>query len=105
MVELRENNRFAGGVIETFADNTQELIAQSYTTAINAIKDYQLKDVVIGNEISCITYEMYKNAVEDASKFWWLIAEANDIDKAWELDNLAGESLRVPDVIQFKLNR
>ncbi len=105
MVELRENNRFAGGVIETFADSTQELSAQSYDKAISAIKDYQLKDVVIGNEISCITYEMYKSSVEDASKFYWLICLANDIDKAWELDNLAGENLRVPDVIQFKLNR
>lgn len=105
MEELRQNNRFAGGSIETFADNTQELVAPNYENALLAVKDYQLKSISVGNEITCIAHEVYKNIVSDAGKFYWLLCEANDIDKAWELDNLAGSDLVIPDIVQFKLNR
>lgn len=105
MEELRENNRFAGGKVETFADRSQELIAPNYENAIANIKDFSLLELVVGNELTCITHDVYKGIVEDSSKFWWLLAEANNIDKAWDIDSLAGQSLNIPDVVQFKLNR
>jgi hypothetical protein len=105
MVELKDNNRFAGGTIKTFADGTQILVAPDIATPIAKIKDFNLTTVKARQDITAISYGQYNKTVSDASKYYWLLCEANNIKKPWELENLEGEELVVPDIIQFKLNR
>jgi hypothetical protein len=105
MVALSETNRFFGGSIETFEDGTQISVAPDIEAVLANVKDFNLVDLRANQEISAVAYSQYSKIVSDASKYYWVLCVANDIPKAWELEDLVGTELVVPDIIQLKLQR
>jgi nucleoid-associated protein YgaU len=88
-LELRRDNPYSLGVIYDAGD--LEYILErppvKYTPSIDDI--YHL--VVEGDNLSNLAYRYYKN-----SKYWWVIADANQIINPFDLDDFA--SLVIPDL-------
>lgn len=105
MAELtvRENNRFYNGEVLEFADGTTELVAPDYPVIVNP--KFLVHQVKEGEEISAIAYKYYNRFVDDASKYWFVIAQANDIDLPLDLSDYVGKFIIIPDIQQFRLNR
>jgi hypothetical protein len=102
-LKVRENNRFYNGEIYEYADSTVELVAPAYPTIVNP--KFLAHQVVDGEDLTTIAFKYYGKIVDDASKYWFVIAEANTIDFPLDLTDFIGKSIIIPDIQQFRLNR
>ena len=102
-IELEEASRFFGGELLIYADGTVDLQAQDYVRPDNF--RFTLHTVVEGQTLDRIAFSKYGSQVENASRYWWLIAEANNIERPWDLSDLVGKEIVIPDFVQFQINR
>ncbi len=100
---LPDFDRFYNGEDATFADGSQELTAPTFLLPENT--QFTVAAINIGMEITELANKQYSKKVEQAGKYWWVLCETNNIDKPWELDNFAGQTLLVPDILNFLINR
>ncbi len=100
--ELRENNLYVNGRIIQFSDGTSILIRDKiiYAGQENDLY-YTVKD---GDELTNLAWRFYKRFVLDASKYWWIIADVNNIYNPFELDDLIGKDILIPNILTIKLN-
>lgn len=99
---LNENDLYAEG--QLIVDDKGKpvfLEAKPYRTPANP--SFVLHTVVEGDELTGLAFRYYSGLVIDASKYWHLIANENNIETPYDLSNLIGEDIRIPDVIQYRL--
>lgn len=91
--ELRDDNPYYSGFIFLYTDGSISLERDPLV--------YQQSDndryytTIDGETLWDIAYQAYDN-----SKYWWVIAEANNIDFPFDLP--AGSSLIIPDLDQVQ---
>lgn len=102
-VKFKENDPYFDSELAVFDDGTVELDQKDIVLPTNL--RYNLHEVIEGERLDTIAYKYYKSIDSDGSKWWWLIAFANDIDKGWDLSELVGTQIRVPDLNQYLLTR
>lgn len=92
--ELREDNPYYFGSVFIFPDGSMAL-DRAPVIYSQSDKDRYFT-VGDGDEIDPIAYEAYSN-----SKFWWLIADVNNILFPFELN--IGDTLVIPDLDQIQI--
>ena len=102
-IEFEDHDRFQGGTIFIFDDGIVDIEAPEWKEPDNF--RFDLHQVVMGESLDRIAFRYYRDKVQNASQYWWLIAQANDIERPWDLSDWAGEKLVIPDIYQVKLNR
>ncbi len=102
-IEFEESDRFFGGTFYKYADGTIDLQAPTYKVPENF--KFTLHKVVQGQTLDRIAFANYGKLVEKASRYWWLIAEVNGIDRPWDLSDWVGKDLIIPDIFQYQVNR
>jgi len=100
-IELSINNMYASGSMIVFADGTGKLI-RTFTSYTAQEGDWY-HTVKIGESITLIAYNEYKDKVDLPSRYWWLIAVANNIKNPLDIDYLIGKDILIPDVMKFKI--
>ena len=103
MIQFKENDRFFDSEEAAFENGDIELDAKDIELLANY--RYQLHEVVENERLDTIAYKYYKESDSDASKLWWLIAFANDIDTGWDLTDLVGTQIKIPNLAQYLLSR
>ncbi len=58
-----------------------------------------------GDELDLIVYQYYKGKVENPERYWWLIAEVNQIENPLDISALVGTTLTIPDVLALQFLR
>ena len=53
--------------------------------------------------ITGIAYQHYKNKVDRPSRYWYIIADANNIQNPLDLTSFIGQEILIPDIIAFLL--
>lgn len=92
-LELRVNNPYSNG--EIFVFNEGDSVMDGNTIDyIKSIKDRYFT-VEQGDSLWSISFEAYGD-----SKYYWVIAQANNIDESYRLD--IGQSLLIPDLEKIK---
>ncbi len=101
-LELRGNNLYRNGSIILF-DETDELILQRDNIDMSgAVTDaYHL--VRKEDRLDLLAYNYYKNTVEDASKYWWVLADVNDIFNPLDLSEYVGKEILIPNILTVLL--
>lgn len=61
--------------------------------------------VKYGELITSIAYRHYKNKVERPSRYWYVIADANNIINPLDLTSLVGTEILIPDIIAYSLTK
>ena len=103
MIRFKENDRFFESEEITFENGDVELDAKDIVLPTNY--RYQLHEVIERERLDTIAYKYYKEKNSDSSKYSWLIAYANDIDKQWDLSDLVGTQIKIPDLEQYLLSK
>ncbi|WP_291726160.1 hypothetical protein [Bernardetia sp.] len=101
-IRLHESNLYAGGTLTIFDDGRRILEAKERTPAKN--QAFQTHIVVAGDDLTILAYKYYGSLVTEAKNYWHVIADANNIEKPWRLEELIGEEIIIPDIYQWKLS-
>lgn len=92
-VELRTDNPFSTGFVYKYEEGDESLErfklnhVPSEKDKLHTVRDY--------DNLSDISFDYYGN-----SKYWWIIADINNIDNPFEL--LVNSNLIIPDLDSIK---
>lgn len=100
VLELRENNLYINGEVIDFGDE-QLLIREPLVIVGNELDRYHV--VTEYDRIDLIAFRYYKSVSIDPSKWWWVIADANNIIDPFDLSEYVGKNLLIPDLNRIKL--
>lgn len=102
-LKLRQSDPYSGGLVENYPDGTKELVRTPLAYVPTVYDDYV--EVKEGDTLDGIAYEKYISFVEDAAKYYWVIADANNIDNPFDLAPYVGQRLLVPNFTRLQLIR
>ena len=102
VVELRDNNLFINGTVVDFGGDEQILSREPMVIKGSEKDVYHI--VKITDRLDKIAYDYYKYVVEDSSKYWWVIADANEIYNPLDLSDWVGKQILIPDLIRLRLD-
>ena len=98
-----QNNLYYDSRIYVLGDGSEELIRNAFTWIA---QETDLVHVVSLNETcDLLAWKYYKDKVEAPERFWWLIAQVNDIENPTNLDDLVGLEIIIPDVLLLSFVR
>lgn len=100
-LELRKNNLYSNGGVYSLTGN-EELLLREIIPFKGTVTD-QYHTVVQGDRLDLIAWKYYRDLVEDASKYWWLIADANNIIHPLDLSDYVGKELLIPNLTKAEL--
>ena len=101
-VELRENNLYRNGEIVSFEDTGEELLLREPLVIIPSEQDeYYLVKAL--DRLDLIASKKYGKYVPDASKYWWVIADANGIQEPLDLSEYLGKQILIPNILNVLL--
>lgn len=100
---LKDNNLYQNGRITKYANGELELERDIILFPGDENDSYYT--VVEGDEITVIAYNKYKDFTDDAGKYWWLIADCNNIENPLDLSEYIGQDITIPSFAAFKLRQ
>lgn len=100
-IELSDNNLYRNGEVHTYADGESVLIRKKLLLEPTVFDEYHV--VTEMDRIDKLAHTKYKDKVTDASKYWWVIADANDIKNPFDLSEYVGRQILIPDIITVLL--
>lgn len=97
MAELLDSNLYVDGRILNFK-NGDRLLVRSRIDHTPSRKDriHALKD---NEDLTEIAWRYYRGKVENPERYWWVIADANDITNPLDLGDR--ERLLIPDIFEI----
>lgn len=101
-VVLAGNNLYINGYINNYPeDNEMELLRP--LLVIEPKEEDEWHTVTRNDRIDLIAYRFYSNQVADASKYWWVICDANNIYNPLDLSELVGTKILIPNILLVQL--
>lgn len=101
-LDLRRNNLYANGSAIYFPKTKEYLLVREILTFTPSTGDkYHI--VTDGERLDLLAWRFYKDEVPDPSKYWWAIADANNIYNPFDLSEWVGKNILIPDIQQVKL--
>jgi len=101
MLQLKENNLYSNGVVSGFP-NGDILLTRERLVYTGLVTD-KYHTIIQGESLTSIAYRYYKPINGDASKYWWVIADVNDIYNPIDIEDLIGSEIIIPDLVMIKL--
>jgi len=100
-VLLKSNNLYRTGYVVDFG--TEKVFTRDKVTLQNkSASTYHT--VIDGDRLDLIAYKYYSKKVADASKYWWVLADVNDIYDPMDITEYVGQQLVIPDILNVLLN-
>lgn len=101
-IRLHESNLYAGGSLIIFDDGRRILEVKERKPTKNL--QFQTHLVVAGDELTILAHIYYGSLVPKAKNYWHVIANANNIEKPWRLEEYIGEEIIIPHLPQWKVS-
>lgn len=103
MLEVRNNNLFVTGRHIVFESGEELLIRRPLTQDLFTDDQYSFYTVNTGDRLTDIAYYEYTGKLKDPSKLWWVIADVNEIFEPYDISDLEGKSIIIPNALDIKL--
>lgn len=100
-IVLRDNNLYINGRVVQLSATEQELVRD--VIVYKPTEDDLRYLVKQGDRLDTIAWRQYGVFVEDASKYWWVIADANNIINPLDITEYIGTEIVIPNIFNFKL--
>lgn len=100
-IKLTSNNIYRNGRIVDLGEN--KLLLREKMRLEGETKD-KYHTVTNSDSLLLIAHNSYKNTMEDASKLWWIIADANQIHNPMDLTDLLGKEVIIPNINNVLIN-
>lgn len=101
-MELRDNNLYVNGEIIVFLEDGEEILTRELLVIEPKVED-KYHTVVDNDYLDKLADEYYSDFVSDASKYWWVIADANNIYDPTDISDLVGTDILIPDILRVRL--
>ena len=101
-LNIRVNNLYVNGRVTYFPETGEALLSRDIQifTPSNGDRYHTMKE---DERLELLAWQYYRHEVPDPSKYWWAIADANNIYNVFELDEYVGKEILIPDIQQVKL--
>jgi len=101
LIEVSQSNLYQNGTIIIFDNGEKELVRDrvEWKGSVNDTY-YRVRQ---NDFIDLIAYNVYKDLVENPEFYWWLIADANDIENSLDISEFVGQEILIPDIFTFLL--
>lgn len=96
-MELSNNNLYVDARIYSLGNGEELMIREPLTWKIQSTDKIHV--VKIGESLDQIAHQYYNKKRNNPEKYWWLIAEANNIQNPLDIEYLVGKSITIPDVL------
>jgi len=100
-IAVKDNNLYSTGRIIVF--NTGERMLVRDQVIIEGNEQDKYHTVTAFDRIDLLAYKYYEKSVEDSSKYWWIIADANNITNPLDLSEYVGKQILIPDFARINL--
>lgn len=100
-LNLNSNNLYRTGSI--FIDDSGERTLQRDLITVEPSSSNRYHIVTNFDRLDLLAYKFYKNTIQDPSKYWWIIADANNIENPLDLESVIGKRIIVPDILKVLL--
>lgn len=102
-MELKLNDLYSNGEVESYPNGERYLVREPIEyEGSDKDKYHTVKET---DTITYIAWLFYKDHVDDASKYWWAIADVNEIFNPLDLSDLIGEEILIPDILLIQLKQ
>lgn len=98
---LRENNPYANGYLIDLGNGDGLLLRDKLEWTGDEQDDYHT--VMQEQEIDAIAEKFYAPFVPDASKWYWVITDANNIPNPLDLSEWVGKEILIPNILNVLL--
>ena len=102
-ISLDEDNPYSNGTQIVFTSGEGKLLRNKIDYAPKEGDDYYT--VKIGDDMTGIAYQHYRDKVDRPSRYWYVIADANNIQNPLDLTSFVGLEIVIPDIIPFILTQ
>lgn len=101
-IELSEANPYAnGGRIIAFDDGQMALLREPLEWVPSNEDSYHV--VHATDRLDLLAFKYYKKYTENPEKYWWVIADANEIENPMDLSDVLGQPIIIPNLLNVKL--
>ena len=100
-VKVREDNLYSNGKVIVF-DSDERILTRDvidYTPK----ETYRFHLLKSSDELTKLAGTFYGGFVINPGKYWWVIADANNINNHLDLETLVGTEIIIPDLLSLKL--
>lgn len=101
-LELRGNNLYRNGFLVDFQYTDEVLLLRDPIDYVSTVKDLY-HQVAKEDRLDLLAYKYYSGVVEDASKYWWVIADANNVMNPLDLEGFVGRDILIPNILTVLL--
>ena len=101
MLELRENNLYQNGKVYEFPTGEQLLLRDIIPFKGTLTDSYHI--VTTEDRLDILAWQYYKDTVVDPSKYYWVIADANNIFNPLDLADYVGKESLIPNITKALL--
>lgn len=101
-LELSGNNLYRNGYVLEFAGTEERLLLREPVQYDATVQDTYHR-VSEEDRLDLLAYRYYSGTVEDASKYWWVLADVNNILNPLDLSSFIGKDLVIPNILTILL--
>ena len=98
---LKQNNLYRNGTIVVGTTGEKILIREQLEFENHATNKYHT--ITQFDRLDLLAFDYYKNFVEDPAKYWWIIADTNNIENPLDLTDLIGKRIVIPEILRVLL--
>ena len=100
-IVVPNTNLYRNGSIINFSNGEQLLLRDKVVIEGSIEDDYY----TLGRDedLDFVSWKFYSDFVADASKLWWVIADANNIENPLDLEDYIGTELLIPNWFRIAL--
>ena len=99
---LSRNNLYSAGFVVQLNEDEGLLLRDKLE--IKGGVDDEYYTVTKDDMLDLIAWKKYKDEVDDPSKYWWIIADANNIINPLDLSEFFGKEILIPNITNVLLN-
>lgn len=100
-MKVKDYDLYSNGFVEVFSDGEKYLERETIEYEGNETdRSYKVKE---NDTLTKIAGNKYKEELELAHQYWWILSDANDIENPLDLSEYIGEYILIPDPFLFLL--
>lgn len=100
-LELNKYDLYGNGRVENYIGGEQYLIRD--LMLYPGDEEDRFHTVMETDTITYLAWKYYRDIIENSSKYWWVIADANEIDNPLDLSGYIGTEILIPNLNRILL--
>jgi len=102
-IDISTNDPYITGYIVEFPTEGEQLLLRDKLAVTGNTLD-EWYTVIENDRIDLIAFKKYDGKIEHPARYWWVIADANNIHNPLDLSSWVGKDILIPDIQKVLLN-